>query len=241
MRAVRIASFALLIVLLGAGSGLLSACDSSGSGDASKPGFEAEISGALQTTMRGPAGLASGEEAGNALSGLFAPLPSLPDTTGLFAPDSLRDVPIDSLRPSGTAIFLRDDSEGAGRSISFFLRGDGVPEPGTYSLQIASMGPGSPPVRRPEAEAFAGYSELRDEVFRIAPAAQGTLTVETARADRLRGTFSFSTVLAIDLRLPAPGDTSFTDLFEQQFYQTSISGSFTATRAADAFPRLPNP
>lgn len=183
--------------------------------------------------------MARGAEASDAFSGLFGRLPLRSDTTGLFAPDSLRGVPIDSVRPSGTAIFLRDDDANAGRSISVFLRGDGVPNPGTYALQAPPTDPGASPIRRPEADAIAGYSELRDDAFRIAPAAQGSVTIDEADSNRLSGTFSFSTLIAIDLRRPAPGDTTITDLFEQQLYPTSVSGRFTATRAADAFPLLP--
>jgi len=220
---------------------LLSACDASGPDAPPEPRFEAEITGAIQKTMRGPAGLARGAEASDAFAGLFGVLPLAPDSLRLPLPDSLNRPPLDALHPSGTILFLRDeDADLFGSGISVFIRGDGPPTPGTYSFQSVSLGPGAPPLRRPTPEALASYAEREDDRVRIAPAAQGSLTVESSSADRLRGRFAFTTLLALDLRAPVPGDTTFADLLRPQPFRTSVSGTFTAARTARAFPSPPD-
>ena len=230
---------ACLFVSLLTVTAFLVACDASGPDDPPEPRFEAKITGAIQKTLRGPAGLASGTEAGDAFAGLFGVLPPATDSLILPLPDSLDEAPLDSLRPSGTILFLRDeDASPFGSGISVFIRGDGPPAPGTYAFQTFALGPDALPLRRPAVEAFASYTELEDDTFRIAPAAQGSVTVEASGADLLRGRFAFATLLALELRAPVPGDTTFAGLLEPQPFQTSIAGTFTATRAAAAFPLL---
>lgn len=215
----------------------LVACDSSGGDGPPTAQFEAEISGSVQKTLRGPAGLAGREEAGNALGGIFGVFPP-PDSLDLpGVPDSLATERPDTLVPAGTALFLRDEGS-SGDGISLFVQGDGLPETGTYSLDLFSLGGGQPDPAS-DIEGVALYTALRDSTFRIVPASQGTLTIEEASDDVLRGRFNFSTLLALDIRLPAPGDTSFADNVNQQFFQTSVEGTFTATRAADARPPFP--
>jgi hypothetical protein len=211
----------------------LTACDSNDAPPT--PEFEAEMTGDVEQTLNGTAGMSDSDAFDQQFQGAFRLLPTLlPDST---RPDSL-PLPDSINTPPATLLILTAESgNGYGQTITATFYGDSIPETGTYEVGLVLDTARTTPF--PELDVTAGYIDSQPDSLLIAGAMGGTITLEESSQNVMRGRFQLETQQA--LRLTGLGTTGplGPDNFGLRPFDTEIRGSFTALRSADAEPLLP--
>ena len=136
------------------------------------------------------------------------------------------------MRPASFSLFSADPDRAAQEVQTFLLHriGPGLPAPGTYSLAPGSAG-----------RFHASYGRLRRGSHEHFAALSGQVTITTASADRVEGSFQFTAVRVCSGSAAGTVCTVRSDRLPTDGPTVEVSGSFRArpAPAAVATPARP--